>query len=124
VERRSREADLGSPTGVVGQQMGALFFDPQGADFTRWINHFRREVYRNWLLPQPALLGISGRVRITFQVERDGSLSASYVSGPSGIPAFDRSSANAIRASQLLPLPADFAPARVIMDVVFIYNER
>ena len=39
------------------QQMGPLFFDPEGADFTGWINHFKNEVYRNWIVPQAVLLG-------------------------------------------------------------------
>src|SRR5688572_9741744 len=35
---------LGLESGT-GQEMGPLFFDPQGADFTQWVNQFRTEVY-------------------------------------------------------------------------------
>ena len=50
----ARPARAALVTGT-GQQMGPLFFDPEGADFTVWINHFKNEVYRNWLVPQAVL---------------------------------------------------------------------
>jgi len=71
-----RLGDVG-PRGIesgTGQQMGPLFFDPQGADFTSWINQFKNEVYRNWIVPQAALLGFRGHVDLEFSVERDGTL--------------------------------------------------
>jgi hypothetical protein len=49
-QRIARDEQLGIPTGT-GQNIGGLFFDPQGADFTRWVNHFKNEVYRNWIVP-------------------------------------------------------------------------
>ena len=65
-----------SRTGT-GQQMGALFFDPQGADFTLWINRFKDEVYRNWNIPEAANLGAArGHVDFEFVVERDGTMSS------------------------------------------------
>ena len=76
LERRLHDGGpRGLPTGT-GQQMGALFFDPEGADFTAWINHFKNEVYRNWIVPQPALMGFRGHVDIEFMVERDGTISS------------------------------------------------
>jgi len=114
--------DLGTTTGS-GRQMGPLFFDPQGADFTRWINQFKTEVYRNWILPQPALLGLKGHVEIELTVTRDGSLSQVQVVKPSGIPSFDRAAENALVGSRFLPLPDDFRPNQVTMRVTFFYNE-
>ncbi len=54
--RRLEASGIGDPgpLGVVsgtGGQMGPLFFDPQGADFTEWIQRFKNEVYRNWIPP-------------------------------------------------------------------------
>jgi hypothetical protein len=46
--------------------MGALFFDPQGADFTLWINRFKDEVYRNWNIPEAANLG-AARGHVDFE---------------------------------------------------------
>ena len=61
---------------VAGHSTG-LNFDPQGADFKHWVNRFKDEVYRNWIVPQKALFGgVSGHADLEFTVERNGSLSA------------------------------------------------
>jgi protein TonB len=120
-----RLSDLApSGEGGAGRQMGGLFFDDQGADFTAWINHWRTEVYRNWIVPQAVLFGFrSGHVDFEFTVERDGSLSSLRMLKSSGVRALDRAAENALRGSRMLPLPGDFRPARVTMQVTFIYNE-
>jgi protein TonB len=102
--------------------MGPLFFDPEGADFTAWINHFKNEVYRNWIIPQGALLGVRGHVDLAFTVERDGRLTNLRLLKSAGNPALDRAAENALLASLLHPLPADFAPERVTMEVTFYYG--
>ncbi len=120
-----RLADVG-PRGIesgTGQQMGPLFFDPEGADFTVWINQFKNEVYRNWIVPQAALLGFRGHVDLEFSVERDGTLTDLKMLKSSGTPALDRAAANALMGSRLLPLPRDFGPPRVTMQVTFFYNQ-
>jgi protein TonB len=123
IDRRlERMGALGTPSGT-GQQIGPLFFDPQGADFTVWMNQFKNEVYRNWIVPQPALMGFRGHVDIEFTVERDGSLSSLRVLNSSGTVSLDRAAENALRGSRFLSLPADFAPARVTMRAIFYYNE-
>jgi TonB family protein len=123
LERRLQDTGPpGSPTGT-GQQMGPLFFDPEGADFTAWLNHFKNEVYRNWIVPQPALLGFRGHVDIEFTVERDGRISDLKVLKSTGTPALDRAAQNALLGSRFLPLPAEFGPARVTMQGSFYYNE-
>ena len=120
-----RLADVG-PRGIesgTGRQMGPLFFDPEGADFTVWINQFKNEVYRNWIVPQAALLGFGGHVDLEFSVERDGTLTDLKMLKSSGTPALDRAAANALMGSRLLPLPRDFGPPRVTMQVTFFYNQ-
>ena len=115
-----------APTGEGGavREMGGLYFDPEGADFTAWVNHWRTEVYRNWIVPQAVLFGFrSGHVDFEFTVERDGSLSSLRLLKSSGVRALDRAAENALRGSRMLPLPGDFRPARVTMQVTFIYNE-
>ena len=57
--RLERDARWGCPPGT-GQNIGGLYFDPQGADFTLWINTFKNEVYRNWIVPQAAQFGSAG----------------------------------------------------------------
>ena len=123
LERRLQDTGpVGSPTGT-GKQMGGLFFDPQGADFTAWLNHFKNEIYRNWIVPQPALLGFRGHVDIEFTVERDGRISDLKILKSTGTSALDRAAQNALLGSRFLPLPADFGPARVTMQGSFYYNE-
>jgi len=107
----------------VGQQMGPLFFDPEGADFTAWVQHFKDEVYRNWIVPQPALMGFKGQVELEFTVERDGQMSELRYLRSAGTVALDRAAHNALVGSRLLPLPSDFGPPRVTMRVIFFYGE-
>jgi protein TonB len=121
--RLEQDARLGIPTGT-GQGMGGLYFDPQGADFSLWINTFKNEVYRNWIVPQPALLGSArGHVDFEFTVERNGSMSALRMLKSSGTNALDRAAQFALTGSRFLPLPDDYGPPRVTMQVTFFYNE-
>ena len=121
--RAQRESRAGIPTGT-GQNLGGLYFDPQGADFTLWINRFKDEVYRNWIVPQAALFGAArGHVDFEFTVERDGSMSALRLLKSSGTASLDRAAQNALTSSRLLALPDDYGPPRVTMTVSFFYNE-
>lgn len=121
-ERLAEEGARGIASGT-GQQMGPLFFDPRGADFTDWTNHFKNEVYRNWIVPPSVTMGIRGHVELEFLVERDGRMSGLRIVRSSGTPALDRAARNALLGSRLLPLPADFGPPQVAMQVTFFYNE-
>jgi protein TonB len=121
--RLERDARLGLPTGT-GQSLGGLYFDPQGADFTLWINTFKNEVYRNWIVPQAALFGSArGHVDFEFTVERNGSMSALRMLKSSGTNALDRAAQFALTSSHWEPLPDDYGPPRVTMQVTFFYNE-
>jgi TonB family protein len=121
VERALREKRDLSQMEIPGYQMGPLFFDPEGADFTRWINHFKGEVYRNWMIPEPARLGVRGQVGIEFTVERGGKITRITMLSSSGMPALDRAASNALQGSDLLPLPEDYPAASVTMRVTFVY---
>lgn len=125
LEERLEKGDggtVGVPTGT-GQRFGSFHYDPQGADFTAWINQFKNEVYRNWIVPQSALLGARGHVDVAFVVRRDGTVESLVIAKSSGVAALDRAAANAIRSSRLPPLPADYRPDRFPIEVTFFYNE-
>ncbi len=124
LEKRVAQAPLGMPMGT-GQfkQMGPLAFDPQGADFTAWINHFKNEIYRNWIVPKAAEFGYHGHADFEFTVERDGTITGLHLILPSGTVSLDRAAQNALTSSRFLPLPSDFGPPRVTMRVSFFYNE-
>ena len=124
VTRRLEEnAQLGLPTGT-GKNLGGLMFDRQGADFTLWVNHFKNEVYRNWIVPQAALFGSSrGHVDFEFTVERNGTMSALRMEKSSGTASLDKAAQFALTSSRWMPLPDDYGPPRVTMHVSFFYNE-
>jgi protein TonB len=123
VARRMRqEAQLGIPTGT-GKDLGGLYFDPQGADFTLWIQHWKDEVYRNWIVPQSVFLGFRGHVDIEFTVERDGTISSVRLVKSAGTASLDRAAQNALTSSRLLRLPDDYGPPRLVINVTFFYNE-
>lgn len=121
LEEQGPAGDIGLPDGV-GSQVGPLKFDRQGADFTAWVNHFKNEVYKNWLIPQGAFLGMGGEVTIQFTVQRDGTMTDVRLVQSSGIPANDKAARGALLGSLLLPLPADYAPPSVTMLVTFLYG--
>jgi len=122
-EDKLQTGQLGIPTGSGEQQIHGLVFDPMGADFSRWITHFTREVYRNWNMPQPALMGMRGHVDIQFTVERDGSLSQCQILNSSTNIAMDKAAKYALESSRFLPLPDDYGPPSVTMRASFFYNE-
>jgi TonB family protein len=124
LEQRVAQAPLGMPTGTGNfRQMGPLAFDPQGADFTAWINHFKNEIYRNWIVPKAAEFGFRGHADFEFTVERDGTVTGLHLILPSGTVSLDRAAQNALVSSRFLPLPSDFGPPRITMRVSFFYNE-
>jgi TonB family protein len=120
--RLESDARLGLPTGT-GQNLGGLYFDPQGADFTLWVNTFKNEVYRNWIAPQAAQFGFRGHVDFEFTVERNGSMSSLRMLKSSGTSSFDRAAQFALTGSRFPPLPDDYGPPRVTFQVTFVYNE-
>jgi TonB family protein len=121
--RLQSDARLGIPTGT-GRDLGGLYFDPQGADFTLWIQRFKDEVYRNWIPPQSFLLGAArGHVDFEFTVERNGTVSVLRMLKSSGTASLDRAAQNALTSSRYLPLPDDYRPRSVTMQVTFVYGE-
>jgi periplasmic protein TonB len=121
--RMERDAQVELPPGTE-QDLGGLYFDPQGADFTLWIIAFKKEVYRNWIVPQAAQFGgARGHVNFEFTVERNGSMSALRMLKSSGTASLDQAAQNALSAGKFAALPNDYRQPRVTMQVTFFYNE-
>jgi len=116
-------APLDRTTDTAGQNMGALYFDPQGADFTLWVNRFKDEVYKNWVVPQGAVPIFRGHVDFEFTVEKDGSMAAVRLLKSSGSPVHDKAAQEALSTSHFVALPSDYKPLRATMQVSFLYNE-
>jgi TonB family protein len=122
VRQLERDARVGIPTGTGHNQAG-FFFDPQGADFTVWLNHAKNELYRNWIIPEAANLGFRGHADFEFTIERDGTLSSLKLLKSSGTASLDRAAQYALTGSRYMPLPDDYRPARLTIQVSFYYNE-
>jgi TonB family protein len=121
--RVERDDRLELPPGTE-QDLGGLHFEPQGADFTLWIIAFKKEVYRNWTVPQAAQLGtVRGHVEFEFTVERNGSMSALRMLKSSGTASLDQAAQDALSVGKFAALPNDYTPPRVTMRVTFFYNE-
>ncbi len=120
----SRSTSDGQRPTMGGPMMFGLYFDPQGADFTLWINHFKNELYRNWSERGAAIPdSIRGHVDFEFIIERNGSMSALRMLKSSGISSLDQAAREVLSASAFNELPNDYKPPRVTMQVTCFYNE-
>jgi TonB family protein len=122
-DKKLEQGGRGLGLGKIGPKHADIAYDPQGADFSEWIDHLRRELYRNWIVPQAALMGFRGRVTVRFVVGRDGALLRGDIAQPSGTISLDRAAKNAVLGSRMRPLPPDYGPAEFELSVTFYYNE-
>ena len=109
---------------IVANGMGPLAFDPQGADFTVWVNHWKNETYRNWIIPASVQFGARGVVELGFTVNRAGKVLDVTLLSSSGVAPLDRAAANALLSGRLLPLPDDYRSPELVIRVKFFYNVR
>ena len=121
--RLERDDVIELPPGTE-QDIGRLHFDPHGADFTIWVAAFKKEVYRNWVVPEAARFGtVQGHVDFKFTVERNGAMSGLRMRKSSGTASLDEAARNALGAGRFTALPNDYRPPRFTMQVTFFYNE-
>ena len=114
-----------NPQGGLNDPGSAIQFDTRGIDFGPWVRRFVAQVYRNWIIPNAAMVD-RGNVVLQFKVHRDGRITELRIVRPSHNPAFNRAAYNAISSSNPLePLPPDY-PLSVIdpFTVTFFYNEQ
>ncbi|MBM3771172.1 MAG: TonB C-terminal domain-containing protein [Acidimicrobiia bacterium] len=113
--------NTGGDSGAFGP---AIQFDTKGVEFGPWIRRFVAQVKRNWLIPYAAM-SMRGRVVITFNVHKDGSLSDLMVVGPSPIEAFNNAAYGALASSNpTQPLPPEYPSDKAFFTVTFFYNEQ
>lgn len=112
------------PEDQFSEQGPSIQFDPKGVDFGPWLRRFRAQVYRNWLIPQAAMV-MRGHVVIQMIVRRDGTLTDFRIVRPSGIDAFDTAALNALRlSSPTMQLPEEYPGSGIDpFTVIFYYNE-
>ena len=123
LQRYVAEESFENPQGAGGSIDQAFQFDSKGVDFGPWIRRFRAQIYRNWFIPQAAML-LRGRVVLQFNVHRDGTITALAVVQPSQIGAFNNAAFNALASSNPTPpLPSEYPSDKVFFTVTFFYNE-
>jgi TonB family protein len=113
--------NTGGDSGAFGP---AIQFDTKGVEFGPWIRRFVAQVKRNWLIPYAAM-SMHGRVVITFNVHKDGSITDLMVVGPSPIDAFNNAAYGALASSNpTQPLPPEYPSDKAFFTVTFFYNEQ
>ena len=123
LRRSLSQQSFGNVTGDTGRYGPEIQFDAKGANFGPWIRRFVAQIRRNWMWPY-AVLSNHGHVVMTFNVNRDGSITDLSVLEPSGIDAFNRSASNALSLSNpTQPLPADYPDQQAFFTVTFFFNE-
>ncbi len=111
----------GGDSGAFGP---AIQFDTKGVEFGPWIRRFIAQVKRNWLIPYAAM-SMRGRVVITFNVHKDGTISDLTVVGPSPVDAFNNAAYGALAGSNpTQPLPPEYPADKAFFTVTFFYNEQ
>jgi len=99
-------------------------FDSKGVDFGSWLRRFRAQVYSNWMIPYAAM-ALHGHTVLRFTIHRDGAISDLMILQPSTVDAFTKAAYNAIKASNpTVPLPQEYPDDRMVMTVIFYYNEN
>ena len=125
LDRYAQNQTFNNPQGGLNDPGSAIQFDTRDTDFGPWVRRFVAQVYRNWIIPNAAMID-RGHVVLQFKVHRDGRITELRVVRPSHNEAFNRAALNAISSSNPLePLPPEY-PLAVIdpFTVTFFYNEQ
>ena len=103
---------------------GGISFDTQWYDWGPYADKMLRKIRRNWRIPEIARLGVSGRVRIRFFIEKDGTVTGMRITDESGKPPMDFAARDAIgHSSPFDPLPSDLTGVdREGVTITFFYN--
>lgn len=126
LQRYVEREQFNNPQGGNDQFGPAIQFDTMGVEFGPWIRRFVAQVRGNWepLIPQAAM-SMSGRVVLTFNVHKSGSITDLTVVRPSVIEAFTTAAYGALVSSNpTAPLPPEYPAERAFFTVTFFYNER
>jgi TonB family protein len=106
--------------GTAGAAVGDGVF---GSQFGYYVDAMTRKISQNWIQSLvDSRVTRAPRVYLTFEIARNGGISAIEVKQSSGIPSLDRSAQRAILASSpLSPLPAGYRGQSVNVSFYFEY---
>ncbi len=125
IGRYDQEPNLDNPAGGAVEQGPSIQFDSKGVDFGPWLRRFRAQVYRNWMIPEAALV-MHGHVVIQMVILRNGTIVNPRIVQSSGIAAFDTAAMTALKLSSPTMRLPDTYPGDAIdpFTVIFYYNEQ
>ena len=105
---------------------GGLSFDTQWYDWGPYAKAMLAKIRRHWRIPEIAMLGVSGVVKIRFFIERDGTVTSLHIVDESGKPPMDFAARDAIaHSSPFDPLPVDLGgEGREGVTITFFYNRN
>jgi TonB family protein len=103
---------------------GGLSFDTQWYDWGPYAKAMLAKIRRHWRIPEIAMLGVQGVVKIRFFIERDGTVTGLQIIDESGKPPMDFAARDAIaHSSPFKPLPTDLTGVdREGVTITFFYN--
>jgi TonB family protein len=112
-----------NPGGNGGGFGPEIQFDTKGVEFGPWIRRFIAQVKRNWFVPYSSM-SMRGHVVITFNVQKDGTITDLTIIGPCPIDAFNNAAFGALSGSNpTQPLPPEYPADKAFFTVTFFYNE-
>jgi TonB family protein len=103
-----------------------ILSDIQGVDFGPYLARAVLIVRRNWyaLIPEVARQGQPGRVSVSFEISKDGSVPRMQVTQGSGDDSLDKAALAAIQSTvPFPPLPQEFAGNHLALQLTFLYNQ-
>ena len=111
------------PQSATGQFGEGLTLDTKGVEFGPWVRRFLRQVRTNWDVPAAAT-SQRGRVSVSFNVHKDGTITDIAVVAPCSVEAFNAASYKAVAASNpTVPLPPEYPDDKALLTLTFYYNE-
>jgi TonB family protein len=112
-------APFQSEPGVFGS---AVNFDTKGVEFGPWVRRVLAQIKKNWLIPNAAM-ALRGRVAVSFNVHKDGTITDIVVSVPCAFDVLNKSSSDAVAASSpTVPLPPEYPSEKALITITFYYN--
>ena len=112
--------EFSTGAGAAGVGFGDAAF---GDRFGTYVNTLKRTISNNWLKSMvDARVQKAPRVYVTFDIERDGTVTNVGVQQSSGIPSLDRSAQRAVSVSSLPPLPSEYRGSKVNVIFYFEYS--
>ena len=119
-----RQENLDNARGGQTDVSADIQFDSKGVEFGPWLLRFKRQVERNWLVPQ--VLATHRRyeqVVVRFIVHRNGFISNVEVLRTASIPALTTAVVNSLRLSNpTAVLPPEYPEDQMPIVATFHYN--